>query len=297
MRFDTKTPPWAVAALAAFFGALIWALAPAIAGKAEPWDDAAYYLFSLPVAGFVSGLLAGRPLWSQYTGVILGQFAYALIFLAMGPLALLGVGFTAVYGLLFLGGSLLGLRLRESMAAQESRERGRVVRLVEGAQFFDRYDGQSTHELLSLQATHRIDSLVLAFEEAVQRKRAVQEISREEFFVLAIEALEREVNNGGFSQFFANTSSEFAPIIATALDAIDCPKAAMLAREATAALGIEGELTPESMANAANDPAVKRRLAECDALYFSNDEAIAEQLFRWIEERPEKIVIGSGAKS
>ncbi|MSQ60093.1 MAG: DUF4375 domain-containing protein [Betaproteobacteria bacterium] len=293
MRFDTKTPPWAVAALAAFFGALIWALAPAIAGKAEPWDDAAYYLFALPVAGVVSGLLAGRPLWSQYMGVILGQFAYALIFLAMGPLALLGVGFTAVYALLFLGGSLLGIRLRQSMAAQDSRERGTVSHLARGAQFLDRYDGQSTRELLSLQATHRIDSLVLAFEEAVQKKRAARDISREESFILAIEALEREVNNGGYSQFFANASNEFVPMIAPALEAIDCPKAAMITRDATSALGTGAALAPEIMANAANDPAVRRRLAECDALYYSNDEAIAEQLFRWIEERPEKIEIGS----
>jgi Domain of unknown function (DUF4375) len=290
VRFDTKTPPWAVAALAAFFGALIWALAPAIAGKAEPWDDATYYLFALPVAGFVSGLLAGRPLWSQYIGVILGQFAYALIFLAMGPLALLGVGFTAVYGLLFVAGNLLGLRLRESMAAQDSRARAGVARIVEGAQFLDRYDGQSTRELLALQAAYRIDSLVLAFEDALQRKRAVQEISREEHFVLAIEALEREVNNGGYSQFFANASSEFVPVIATALDAIDCPKASVITRDAIAALGAEDALTPENMAVAATDPVVRRRLAECDALYFSNDEVIAEQLFRWIEEHPQKIV-------
>ena len=292
MRFNSKTPPWAVAAVAAFFGVLIWALSPAITGQAEPWDAGAYYLLALPIAGFVSGLLAGRPLWAQYAGVILGQFGYALIFLALGPLMLLGVGFLAVYGLLFLTGSLLGLRIRGAMAAQDLRELRHVA--ATGAQFLDHYDGQSSGELLSLQATYRIDSLVLAIEEAIQRKREGQAISRDERYVLAIEALEREVNNGGYSQFLANASNEFVPEIVDALSAIDCSKTGTITREAIDGLRIEGELTPEKMRHALNDSEVRRRLAECDALYFSNDEAIAEQLFRWIEAHPEKIEIGSG---
>ncbi len=294
MRFDRKTPPWAVAAVAAFFGLLIWALSPAITGQAEPWDAGApYYLLALPVAGFVSGLLTGGPLWAQYTGVIAGQFAYGLIGLGMGPLMLLGIGFLAVYGLLFLAGSLPGLRMRGVMAAQDSREGGHLslAGTSAGAQFLDDYAGQSTDELLALQATHRIDSLVLAFETAIQRKRETQVISREERFVLAIEALEREVNNGGYSQFFLNTSSEFVAVITDALRAIDCPKTALITLDAIEGLRIEGEPTPEKMQHAVDDLVVRQRLAECDALYFSNDEAIAEQLFRWIEARPAKIQI------
>ncbi len=295
MRFKTKTAPWAVVAVAAFFGMLIWALSPAITGQTEPWDATSpYYLFALPIAGFVSGLLAGKPLWAQYTGVVLGQFVFGLIVLAMGPLMLLGVGFLAVYGLLFLAGSLLGLRTRDTLAAQDSRAQLRVVDPAAGAQFLDQYQGQSTGELLALQETHRIDSLVLAFEEAIQRKRETQQISREERFVLAIEALEREVNNGGYGQFFANASNEFVADIAGALDTIDCPKTAMITRDAIGGLRIEGDLTPSKMQHAVDEASFRQHLSECDALYLSNDEAIAEQLFRWIEARPDKIQIGSG---
>src|SRR5262245_27313086 len=88
--------------------------------------------------------------------------------------------------------------------------------------FLDSYQGQSTEELLALDRTFRVDSLVLAFEQAIQGK-SPGSISTEELYVLAVEGLEREVNNGGYNQFFGNSSGEFTPIIETALRTIDCP--------------------------------------------------------------------------
>jgi Ni,Fe-hydrogenase I small subunit len=68
--------------------------------------------------------------------------------------------------------------------------------------FLDSYEGQSTEELLALEREYRVDSLVLAFEQAIQNK-SPDSISTEESYVLAVEGLEREVNNGGYSQFSA----------------------------------------------------------------------------------------------
>ena len=96
--------------------------------------------------------------------------------------------------------------------------------------WFDAYDGETTEELLALENEYRIDSLVLAFEEAIQRKVAFGPISKEERYVLAIEGLEREVNNGGYSQFFLNSSREFVDVIEVALLAIGCPKTAAITR-------------------------------------------------------------------
>jgi hypothetical protein len=67
--------------------------------------------------------------------------------------------------------------------------------------FFKSYSGETTEQLLGLVNEYRIDSLVLAFEQAIQLKAVRAPISRQERYVLAIEALEREVNNGGYSQF------------------------------------------------------------------------------------------------
>ena len=61
------------------------------------------------------------------------------------------------------------------------------------------YSGQSADQLLSLEGMYRIDSLVRAFEQAITQKAqrgGVQSLTDEERIVLAVEALEREVNNG-----------------------------------------------------------------------------------------------------
>jgi hypothetical protein len=83
--------------------------------------------------------------------------------------------------------------------------------------WLDGYSGQTTNELLVLEGGCRIDSLVLVFEEALNQKVARNGdggLTTEERVVLAIEALEREVNNGGYRLFFV-------PIIVQALERIE----------------------------------------------------------------------------
>lgn len=61
-------------------------------------------------------------------------------------------------------------------------------------QFLEKYDGQSVDELIALEATHRIDSIVLAFESALYQKREQQgddSINEIEWAILAVESLER----------------------------------------------------------------------------------------------------------
>ena len=158
--------------------------------------------------------------------------------------------------------------------------------------FLDSYEGQSTEELLALERRFRVDSLVLAFEQAIQGK-SPDSISTEESYVLAVEGLEREVNNGGYSQFFGNSSGEFAPVIEAALRAIDCPKTADITRDAVAALRVE-RLTAEAVATAAlsEDESINQALAACDDRYFANDEPIADRLFRWIAANKDRVRVG-----
>jgi hypothetical protein len=157
--------------------------------------------------------------------------------------------------------------------------------------FLASYSGQTTAELLALEGKYRIDSLVLAFEQAIQVKGAH---SREESYVLAVEALEREVNNGGFSQFFLNSSGEFAAIIEEALRAIDCPKTADIARDAITALAVAGELKADVVAAAISqgDGVIEQGLAKCDGRYFSNGEPIADRLFAWIKTNRRSVRVG-----
>ena len=158
--------------------------------------------------------------------------------------------------------------------------------------FLKGYSGQSTDELLALEENYRVDSIVLAFEEALLHK-APPELTREEQYVLALEALEREVNNGGYLQFFTN-ACEHAAIVETALRAIDCPTMAQITHEALASLELEDEFTPEDIAAAAEDAdeAVREVLEECDNRYFDDGEPIADRLFDWIRKNRKAIRVG-----
>ena len=164
-----------------------------------------------------------------------------------------------------------------------------------GDAWFEAWAGQTTDELLALEAEYRIDSLVLAFEQAIQQKTGP--LSTQERYVLAVEALEREVNNGGYSQFFVNSSNEFVGVIVAALHAIGCPKTAGITQEAIAALGVAGERTPEAAESRASAAIVGENqglhdaLESCDTQFYSNDEPIADCLFEWIRVNKAAILV------
>ena len=67
-----------------------------------------------------------------------------------------------------------------------------------GERFLEAYGGQTTEQLLEMEDEYRIDSLVLAFEGAILGREPEAPITLQERYVLAVEALEREVNNGGY---------------------------------------------------------------------------------------------------
>jgi hypothetical protein len=159
--------------------------------------------------------------------------------------------------------------------------------------WFD-YDRQTTDELLALEGSFRTDSLVVAFEQAIQQKPADQQLSKEERYVLAIEALEREVNNGGYGQFFLNSSHDFVDVIVEALEAVGCPKVAALTRRAIDALGIEGTVTGEKAEAAVlqENKVVRKALGACDDSYYADAEPIADLLFAWIKENRAGVRVG-----
>jgi hypothetical protein len=110
-------------------------------------------------------------------------------------------------------------------------------------QWMSDYSGETVDEWLAL-ATHcRIDGLVRALEQALTQKtmRAGKvSLSEEEQVVLAVVALDTQVNEGGFRQFFTRPSAEYAPAIVDALLRIGCPGTATIAQKAIDGLGHPG---------------------------------------------------------
>ena len=157
--------------------------------------------------------------------------------------------------------------------------------------FLEGYEGQSVDELIALEDTHRVDSLVLAFEEAIDAKReSGHSLSEPESIILAVEAMEREVNNGGFSQFFYNSSVEYAPIIVDSLQKIGCPKTAELAGRAIACLGLKS-LDPDIIEERMDpdDDQLEEELDAIDEIYYQAEEEISDLLFQYIKENKSEI--------
>ncbi len=157
------------------------------------------------------------------------------------------------------------------------------------------WSGESTDELLALAGRYRLDSIVLAFEQALGKKRfGGTPLSREEQFVCAIEALEREVNNGGYHQFFWNSSNEWVGVVVDALEAVGCPMTGEITRDAIRSLELGAQLDPQTVRAAADraddDEDLSERLEVCDRRYFEGlEEPISTRLFDWIARNRERI--------
>jgi hypothetical protein len=158
--------------------------------------------------------------------------------------------------------------------------------------WLDNYSGETTHQLLSLEGSYRTDSLVLVFEQAIDQKaeREGLEHLTEEGIVLAVEALEREVNNGGYEQFFLNSSRTYAAMIVHALTRIGCGRTATITSKALDALGSKS-LSAEAIENSMleENDARDQVLFACDNQYFARPEDIEGHLLAFIKANKNKI--------
>ena len=158
---------------------------------------------------------------------------------------------------------------------------------IEQLESLEGYSGQSVDQLLSCEGKYGTDSLIMAFEQAISLKaerEGLQSLTDEERVVLAVEALEREVNNGGYDQFFVNSSRDFASIIVGALRRIGCKKTEIITQRAIKAIGIS-DLSSDKIgtAMAADNEQRSEKLTRCDDSYYKSAEPVAERLFGFIK--------------
>jgi len=152
---------------------------------------------------------------------------------------------------------------------------------------FVAYSGETTSELLGYPCTGQLELLVRAFEEGLQRKvsrTGQRTLSKEERTVLAVRALDREINNGGYDQFFRNSSKKFAPEIVQSLTRIGCRRTAKITQRAIKALH-SGLLTVARIdaAMRKTNEERDRELARCDELFYSTPQGIPSRLYAFIK--------------
>ena len=114
----------------------------------------------------------------------------------------------------------------------------------------------------------------------------------------AIWLLEAEVNNGGFSQYFLNSTDESAAFAAEALETIGAPKTAEICRRALATAFPAGlPRTFESIRSAAAEFTgdTLAKLESLDQEFFAYPHNLTDLLFAYVSEHPEEF--GSAPKS
>ena len=157
------------------------------------------------------------------------------------------------------------------------------------------YTGQDTTQILECKDTHRIDSLLCALEQAIQlRQDRIPDVATtpEEQTLLAIMALQREVNNGGYHQFFVNSSCKYALTVVPALERIGCATTAALAQRAIDALKLQ-PLTQKAIEESISKPNRRRdqALNALDEEFYKIFE-IETKLFAFVESNRQAFVLG-----
>lgn len=140
------------------------------------------------------------------------------------------------------------------------------------------YTGQSSDEVIAHIETHGIFSVLGGLRLCLAAKARAQggedKLTDEELVFLAVLELITEVDNGGYRQFFWNSSRRFAPRIVDSLHRIQCERTAHLTARAIAALRLE-EVTIDRITEEIQRDNPERN-AELEALsreFYSFDEA------------------------
>jgi hypothetical protein len=168
--------------------------------------------------------------------------------------------------------------------------------------FLERWAGRSTQQLLELEGRYRTDSIVGAFEQALDAKAAASgddALADPERVVLDVEALEREVNSGGFDGLF-RWAPDRVPTLATSLEMIGRGDAAALAGEAIRAIGLTPPVTEDAIraARRVDDDGTTAGDDALDALdqrYYESIGDLSEDLLAYIQANSDQITLPAGA--
>jgi hypothetical protein len=104
-------------------------------------------------------------------------------------------------------------------------------------------------------------------------------------------AVESEVNNGGFSQYFLNSSAETAAFVAEALEAIGAPKTAQICRRAIKGAFPKGLPSAQqeisSLAAEFSDKTLDR-LDALDSEFLAYPHDLTALLYAYVSRHPEE---------
>ena len=133
--------------------------------------------------------------------------------------------------------------------------------------WFENSEKLTLPEIIPLEGRFRLDSLIWAAEAALEAQNSSSEAART---FLGVCGLEREVHNGGFNQFFFNSSGKYASHIVDSLDRIGSVKIRSIARDAIECIGAAPHWGAEEFhfAAAESSDEIDERLDALDEEYY-----------------------------
>ncbi|HEY1493149.1 MAG TPA: DUF4375 domain-containing protein [Candidatus Solibacter sp.] len=154
--------------------------------------------------------------------------------------------------------------------------------------WIDGYAGQTLDELLLFDGTESGISILFAVEEAIQQKGPKGRTGVERI-VLSVLALNREVGNGGYEQFFANSSRQFAPAIVDDLVRIGCVEIADITQRVLDAFHL-AEISVSAIEAAMQTESQERTRAlnRCDIAFYAT-RGVHEHLLTYVKAHKDAI--------
>ena len=114
-----------------------------------------------------------------------------------------------------------------------------------------------------------------------EQRQGLRAFSKPERFVYAVQGMSREVNNGGFDQFFSNSSGELAYDLVPALEAMGLKKNLVIAQKALERFGKPRSLRDSTrwkhIAKITKDGEV-RLWEDLDNAFYENPEDIEKKI-------------------
>lgn len=117
-----------------------------------------------------------------------------------------------------------------------------------------------------------------------------EQFSKPKKVFIAIWDIEAEVNNGGFSQYFLNSTSASAPFVVEALETISAPKTADICRRAIAVAFPDGlpanpAVTSELAADFSDE--ILEALGELDGEFMDYPHSLTDLLYDYVTQHSE----------
>jgi len=136
---------------------------------------------------------------------------------------------------------------------------------------------------------------VIAMSEYITKKvqygKNVAALSEAERVFYITQIVEMEVNNGGFSQFFFNSSGNFSNELVSAFTAIGAHKTAAICQKAINAFGrdipVDWEERREMLDELESDEIIEI-LEECDSAFFAYEEDLNELNYNFVMNNKEQ---------